>query len=97
MDYYENTKHEDKEKSMKGGNMDTKNLIIWIVIAVLAVAVIYVFFFRGGATGNVTGALDTTGWTENEKMNYEMHGTIPARLEVSGASAGSSGGMVGGC
>ena len=94
MDYYENTKHEDKEKSMKGGNMDTKNLIIWIVIAVLAVAVIYVFFFRGGATGNVTGALDTTGWTENEKMNYEMHGTIPARVS---SSASASSNMVGGC
>ena len=76
--------------------------LIWIVIGILLLAVIYVTFFRGsGATGAVsaggTGKLDTTGWTENEKMNYEMHGTIPARAGVSGASAGSSGGMVGGC
>lgn len=30
-----------------------------------------------------TGALDMTGWTANEKMNYEMHGIIPARLQQS--------------
>ena len=82
--------------------MDTKNLILWIVIAVLVVAVGYVTFFKGSGTGQAVkvgadGKLDTTGWTENEKMNYEMHGTIPARLGASGASTGSSGGMVGGC
>ena len=98
MDCCENTKHENQEKSMKWGsmNMDTKNVVLWVVIAILALAVIYVVFFKGGLTGNASaGALDTTGWTENEKMNYEMHGTIPAR--VSGASTGNAGGMVGGC
>jgi hypothetical protein len=55
------------------------------------------------AAGNVVasssagsgGNLDTTGWTADEKMNYEMHGIIPAR-----AGGGSSPGntqMVGGC
>ena len=49
---------------------------------------------RISTTGAVTstGSIDTTGWTENEKMNYDMHGTIPARF-----GGGSSGGMVGGC
>lgn len=28
--------------------MDTKRIVLWIVIAVLAVVVIYVAFFRGG-------------------------------------------------
>ena len=79
-------------------NMDTKNVVLWVVITILALAVIYVVFFKGGLTGNASaGALDTTGWTDNEKMNYEMHGTIPARAGSGGASTGSSGGMVGGC
>ena len=75
--------------------------LMWIVIAILLLALIYVTFFRsGGATGAVTaggsGKIDTAGWTDNEIMNYEMHGTVPARVQGS-ASAGSSGGMVGGC
>ena len=70
--------------------------LVWIVIGILLLAVVYVTFFKGKTTGAATnGKLDTTGWTENEKMNYEMHGTIPARLGASSASAGS--GMVGGC
>ncbi len=35
-----------------------------------------------------TGAIDMSDWTANEKMNYEMHGTIPARAQV-GANASS--------
>ena len=43
--------------------------------------------------------LDTSGWTENEKMNYEMHGTIPSKAASRGGSSqGAAGtGMVGGC
>lgn len=48
----------------------------------------------GTATGS-TGKLDTSSWTANERMNYEMHGTVPAR--VSGGSAPAGAGMVGGC
>ncbi len=51
-------------------------------------------------TGNAvtdSGKLDTTGWTENEKMNYEMHGTIPARAQGSTPSTSAGSGMVGGC
>ncbi len=36
-------------------------------------------------TSTATGALDKSTWTENEKMNYEMHGTIPARARGSAA------------
>lgn len=73
-----------------------KSTLMWIVIVVLILAVIFLTFKvttieKAGATGN---AIDTTGWTENEIMNYEMHGTIPARVQ-GGASSGS--GMVGGC
>ena len=77
--------------------MDNK-VILWIVIAILAVVVIYVTFFNGFRTGQAVqttdGKLDTTGWTENEIMNYEMHGVIPSR--ISGSSSSGSG-MVGGC
>lgn len=75
-----------------------KKIIIWIVIGALFLVALYLIFQAGaGTTGNVTksGKLDTTGWTENEIMNYEMHGTIPARAGSSSSS--SSGGMVGGC
>lgn len=50
----------------------------------------------GNAVKTTSGALDTSGWNENEIMNYEMHGTIPTRLQGSGQTSPSSG-MVGGC
>ena len=79
-----------------------KSTIMWIVIAMLFLSVIYLTFKTSNLTGNAvadSGKLDTTGWTENEKMNYEMHGTIPARAQgKAGASSAPSGsGMVGGC
>lgn len=48
-------------------------------------------------SGSNSGAIDMTGWTENEIMNYEMHGTIPAKAQARGAAPASSTGMVGGC
>ena len=36
-----------------------------------------------GVQSQGAGAIDMSGWTENEKMNYEMHGVIPARATVS--------------
>lgn len=74
---------------------------MWIVIGILFLAVLFLTYKassigKASPTGNV---IDTTGWTENEKMNYEMHGTIPARLQgkISASSASSGSGMVGGC
>ena len=78
-----------------------KKTILWIIIAILAIGVLYIVFFKSSGTGSVIqsagGKLDTTGWTENEKMNYEMHGTIPARVQQSSGSSSASSGMVGGC
>src|SRR3989344_3379947 len=31
--------------------------------------------------GQATGAINMSGWTDNEKMNYEMHGIIPPRAQ----------------
>ena len=77
-----------------------KSILIWIVIGVLFLLVLFLTYKVSTSTGNVvgdSGELDTSGWSENEKMNYEMHGTIPARLQGKVISSGSSGGMVGGC
>ena len=73
---------------------------MWVVIGVLFISVIFLTYKTSSLTGNAvvasSGKIDTTGWTENEKMNYEMHGTIPSRIGNDGAST-TSGGMVGGC
>ena len=52
----------------------------------------------GGTISGSGGKLDTSSWTANEKMNYEMHGTIPARASGGNTvSAPAGSGMVGGC
>ena len=73
-------------------------------MGVLFIAVLFLTFKVSTLTGNVVssgsdGKLDTAGWTDNEIMNYEMHGTIPARAQgkVSASSASAGSGMVGGC
>ncbi|GEM_PF-1871945 len=42
--------------------------------------------------GQSTGAIDMSGWTDNEKMNYEMHGIIPARANGSAAASSANSG-----
>jgi len=89
--------------------MDMKLTAVMAVVSILLVVSIVQSFQLNNisnkisATGAVTaqagnGAIDTAGWTENEIMNYEMHGTIPARAGGGSSAGGSSGlGMVGGC
>ncbi len=55
----------------------------------------------GGGIGQVTGnavlsggGIDMAGWTENEKMMYEHHGTLPARLQGKTAPSASSSGNI---
>ena len=80
-----------------------KNSMMWIAIGILFLSVLFLTYKASSLTGNAvagsSGKLDTTGWTTNEIMNYEMHGTIPARAQgkVGTASASSGTGMVGGC
>ena len=66
-----------------------------MAIGILFLITLFLTYEASNITGNATseGVIDTTGWTANEIMNYEMHGTIPARAQ--GSSSGS--GMVGGC
>ena len=80
--------------------METQKLVLWAIIGILLVAVIYTVFFKASSTGNsvnANGQIDTSDWTDNEIMNYEMHGTIPARLQGKIAAGLSGTGMVGGC
>ncbi len=74
-----------------------KNTILWVVIGVLFIVALFLVFQAGvgSATTNTEGKLDTTGWTENEIMNYEMHGTIPSRVSKGTSSVNNQ--MVGGC
>ncbi len=48
-------------------------------------------------TESSNGIIDMNEWTEEEKMMYEHHGTMPARLQSNQNSAPQSSGMVGGC
>ena len=98
----ENTKKESIEENMKGGkDMETKNIMLWAVIGILLMATIFLTVKASSlgaqTSGSASGSLDTTGWTANEIMNYEMHGTVPARVTAGSNSAPASGGMVGGC
>lgn len=109
MDCCENTNQKKKEnqgQSMKGGKniMELrKNTMMWAIIGVLFLAVLFLTFKASSLTGKAaidsSGKLDTSGWSENEKMNYDMHETVPARLQGRIAASTTSGGtgMVGGC
>ena len=75
--------------------------VITVSVILLAMISFGVAHIGNKISGNAVagnGQLDTTGWTDNEIMIYEMHGTIPSRLQgkVAASSAASSG-MVGGC
>lgn len=74
--------------------------IMWIVIGALFVSALFLTYKASNLSGNAvsaSGNIDTTGWTANEIMNYEMHGTIPARLQGKLAASTASNQMVGGC
>lgn len=80
--------------------MKTEYIISVVLIVLVVISVTQIFqisSLKNKISGNavsISGGIDTAGWTEDEKMNYEMHGIIPARV---GGSSPSSGGMVGGC
>ena len=87
--------------------METLNIVV-IGVAVFLVFGLTFQAFRAGSSANGAGVIgnavssngqiDMAGWTENEQMNYDMHGTIPARLQGKNIqSSPSTSGMVGGC
>lgn len=58
-----------KEHENKGGKtkMD-KKIILWIIIAILAVLVIYVVFFRGIGSGQAIAAVSQTARSSSSGM-----------------------------
>lgn len=76
-----------------------KRIVMWAVIGVMFLLALFLTFKATTVNAGGSGEIDTTGWTANEIMNYEMHGIVPARASggISGAAAGSSNAMVGGC
>ncbi len=80
-----------------------KNYILLGMVGLVLVLVIFQSFqinglkndkVTGDAVAVSSGVPDMTGWTEDEKMMYDHHGTMPARLQ---GGASPSSGMVGGC
>ncbi len=76
------------------------NLIAAVVGVILVISLVQSFQINSikkdllpGASG---GSLDQNDWTEDEKMMYEHHGTLPARLQKSGQQPPQTQ-MVGGC
>ena len=64
-------------KEMKGGILDKdksgsfkmdKKVILWIIIAILVVAVIYITFFRGGSTGSAVNVVQSAGQVASSGM-----------------------------
>lgn len=51
-------------ENKKDGIKMNRRTILWIVIAILAILVIYVFFFTG-SSGNVASATQTSGQVAN--------------------------------
>ncbi len=69
-----------------------------VTLVIVAMQSFQISAIKGQITGNAVagGAVDMTGWTEDERMNYDMHGIIPARVKGSAASSAAPQ-MVGGC
>ena len=97
MEHHETAQQKQEEKS----NLTT--YILFGVIALLVVVSLVQSFQINGlrkdiknqATSTTKGAIDMSGWTENEKMMYEHHGTLPTRAQ--GNSQNPQAAMVGGC
>jgi len=82
-------------------NEDNWNKLVTALIVAAAVIMVFNGYqisalskLKAGSAGT---QVDTTGWTANEKMNYEMHGTIPARAQASAGAQPAQPQMVGGC
>ena len=75
-------------RSKNNEGVGIKNfVIVGMIVAVLLLSVVQSFQIRtikNQMTGNLiknSGVIDTAGWTEDEKMQYEHHGIMPARFQ----------------
>jgi len=86
--------------------METENkgkvkeyLLAGVVVLVLLISVYQSFqisSIKNQITANAISSdvIDTSSWTEDEKMQYEHHGIMPARFQQSNKQSPN---MVGGC
>lgn len=81
-------------------------ITVGLILAVLALSVVQSFQIKSlksdisniqGSVVQGSGVFDMSSWTENEKMMYEHHGTLPARLQGNAPAPSNSAAMVGGC
>ena len=91
-----------RHSEQKGGFQ--KYALAIMVGIVLVMSIVQAFQINGmkkakiadSITANAaSGALDMSQWTEDEKMMYEHHGTLPSRAAGQVPQQGSN--MVGGC
>ncbi|HLD58234.1 MAG TPA: hypothetical protein VI977_01155 [archaeon] len=94
------TENKQSSETFSSGKKQPSNIVI--VLGVLLAATVLVLFFNSlqqaqinsmlslGGNSQVTGTLDMSGWTADEKMNYEMHGIIPARLGSAAQPSGNT-------
>lgn len=70
--------------------------IAGVILLLVAVQLFQINSLKDNIRGNAvkSNSVDMNGWTENEKMMYEHHGTTPARLSGNKKQTSS---MVGGC
>jgi len=84
-----------------------KSYITMGLISVVLVLIVIQSFQIKSLKGDMTniqgklvqgsGALDMSGWTENEKMMYDHHGILPTRAQGSAPAPSNGAAMVGGC
>ncbi|MBI4144386.1 hypothetical protein HY486_04010 [Candidatus Woesearchaeota archaeon] len=80
-------------------------LLAGLVAVILVISIVQAFTLgsiknASPANPEITssGKLDMSSWTEDEKMGYEHHGTLPSRLQgLQGLQGNSAPQMVGGC
>ncbi len=89
-------------EKMENKIFENKNYVLLGMVALVLIVSIIQSFQINSLKSNVkvgisqSGGIDMSGWTADEKMMYEHHGTLPARVQ-GGAQSSPSGGMVGGC
>ena len=92
-----------KKENMEDKKIRTKKTFMWVIVGVLLIATIFLTIRASSAgtgqaiSGSGTGSINTAGWTENEVMNYQMHGVIPARASGSTPAGSGSSSQVGNC
>ena len=75
-------------KNKNNEKVGIKNIVlVGMVVAVLLLSVVQSFqikTIKNQMTGNLiknSGVIDMGSWTDDEKMQYEHHGILPARFQ----------------